>query len=57
MRFERHLALTAVVTGIVLIVHYIIGTKVVLLGENTLKAEYIYDSILDIVWATCFFLY
>lgn len=55
MRFGRHLALTAVVTGIVLIVHYIIGTKVVLLGENTLKAEYFYDSILDIVWVTCFF--
>lgn len=55
MRFERHLALTAVVTGIVLIVHYIIGTKVILLGEKPLKAEYFYDSFLDIVWATCFF--
>ena len=26
-----------------------------MLGENTLKAEYFYDSILDIVWAICFF--
>lgn len=47
--------MVVVVTGIVVAVHYFVGTRVILLGGKILKAEYFYDSILDIIWVILFF--
>lgn len=55
IRFERHLLLTILVTGIVLATHYVIGTRVILLDGRILKAEYFYDCILEVIWVTSFF--
>lgn len=55
LHFNAHLIMVVVVTGIVVAVHYFVGTRVILLGEKILKAEYFYDSILDIIWVILFF--
>lgn len=55
LHFNAHLIMVVVVTGIVLAVHYFVGTRVILLGGKILKAEYFYDSILDIIWVILFF--
>lgn len=55
LHFNAHLIMVVVVTGIVVAVHYFVGTRVILLGGKILKAEYFYDSILDIIWVILFF--
>ena len=55
LHFNAHLIMVIVVTGIVVAVHYFVGTRVILLGGKILKAEYFYDSILDIIWVILFF--
>ena len=55
LHFNAHLIMVVVVTGIVVAVHYFVGTRVILLGGKILKAEYFYDSILDIIWIILFF--
>lgn len=55
IRFDVHLILTVVVTGIVLAFHYYVGTRVILLEGRILKAEYFYDSISDVIWVVLFF--
>lgn len=56
MQFKGHLILTIVVTGLVLVVHDIVGTGVILLGgEKPLLAEYYYDCILDMIWVMLLF--
>ena len=55
IHFDVHLILTVVVTGIVLAFHYYVGTRVILLEGKILKAEYFYDSILDVIWVVLFF--
>ena len=55
LHFNTQLIMVVVVTGIVVAVHYFVGTRVILLGGKILKAEYFYDSILDIIWVILFF--
>lgn len=55
IHFDAHLILTVVVTGIVLAFHFYVGTRVILLEGKILKAEYFYDSILDVIWVVLFF--